>query len=93
MGERLRREGEIFNMPSACSGCCAASASPSTLESVFCVDALDAALALSESAGFHPDQGAPRTSEVFTGSLKQRQIFISTDGVGRALDDAFIERL
>jgi putative transposase len=42
---------------------------------------------------FNTDQGAQFTSDVFTGLLKQRQIQISMDGKGRAIDNIFIERL
>jgi putative transposase len=64
-----------------------------TLESAFCVEALEAALALSEPVVFNTDQGAQFTSDAFTGPLRARQILISMDGRGRALDNVFIERL
>ena len=64
-----------------------------TLEGSFCVEALEAALAQGEPVVFNTDQGAQFTSEAFTGQLKQRQILISMDGRGRALDNVFIERL
>jgi putative transposase len=64
-----------------------------TLEGRFCVEALEAALARGEPVVFNTDQGAQFTSEAFTGQLKQRQILISMDGRGRALDNVFIERL
>ena len=42
---------------------------------------------------FNTDQGAQFTSDVFTGLLKAREIQISMDGKGRAIDNIFIERL
>jgi putative transposase len=57
-------------------------------------DALD--LALSGKAKpeiFNTDQGSQFTSRLFLAPLIERQIAISMDGRGRALDNAFIERL
>ena len=42
---------------------------------------------------FNTDQGAQFTSSEFTERLKAQEILISMDGRGRALDNAFIERL
>jgi len=42
---------------------------------------------------FNTDQGSQYTSEEFTGILKSKQIKISMDGEGRALDNVFVERL
>jgi len=42
---------------------------------------------------FNTDQGSQFTSESFTGVLLNKQIAISMDGRGRALDNVFIERL
>jgi len=42
---------------------------------------------------FNTDQGAQFTSEVFTNRLEKRDITISMDGCGRAIDNIFIERL
>lgn len=42
---------------------------------------------------FNTDQGSQFTSEVFTGLLKEKNIQISMDGKGRAIDNIFIERL
>jgi putative transposase len=65
-----------------------------TLEASFCVEALRRAL---ERFGapeiFNSDQGAQFTSNQFTGVLAEREIKISMDGRGRALDNIFIERL
>ena len=64
-----------------------------TLEGSFCVEALEAALAQGETVVFNTDQGAQFTSDAFTHALRERQILISMDGRGRALDNVFIERL
>jgi putative transposase len=64
-----------------------------TLDVDFCIDALRAALACAHPVVFNTDQGAQFTSDVFLRELKDREILISMDGRGRALDNAFIERL
>lgn len=65
-----------------------------TLETDFCLRALDEAL---ERWGrpeiFNTDQGVQFTSEQFTGMLKEQGIQISMDGKGRCLDNVFVERL
>jgi len=65
-----------------------------SLDSGFCVEALKEAL---EKYGypeiFNTDQGSQFTSEVFTKELIDRNILISMDGKGRALDNIFVERL
>ena len=64
-----------------------------SLESEFCVSALDDAI---EKYGkpkiFNTDQGVQFTSEKFTTVLMHNSIEISMDGKGRALDNVFIER-
>jgi len=64
-----------------------------TLESSFCVEALEAALKIKQPEIFNTDQGTQFTSEDFTGILKDRDIAISMDGRGRCLDNIFVERL
>ena len=64
-----------------------------TLDSRFCISALQQALARAEPVIFNTDQGSQFTSPEFTRELRQRQILISMDGRGRALDNVFIERL
>ena len=64
-----------------------------TLETDFCVSALERALHVGQPEIFNTDQGSQFTSEVFTGKLKARNIAISMDGRGRALDNIFVERL
>ena len=64
-----------------------------SLESSFCVEALERALGLKSPDIFNTDQGSQFTSPSFTGTLEQAKIRISMDGRGRALDNIFIERL
>ena len=64
-----------------------------TLEGTFCLEALDEALGISQPEIFNTDQGSQFTSTAFTSRLEERGIAISMDGRGRALDNAFIERL
>lgn len=64
-----------------------------SLESAFCVAALDWALTRTRPEIFNTDQGAQFTSEVFTNRLEEQDITISMDGGGRAIDNIFIERL
>jgi putative transposase len=63
------------------------------LEGTFCCEALDEALAISQPEIFNTDQGCQFTSEAFTSRLLTRNIRISMDGRGRALDNVFVERL
>ncbi|MCB2263290.1 MAG: IS3 family transposase, partial [Candidatus Thiosymbion ectosymbiont of Robbea hypermnestra] len=64
-----------------------------TLDTGFCLTALDQALAHAQPAIFNTDQGSQFTSQDFTARLQARQIRISMDGKGRALDNVFVERL
>ncbi|MCI0354521.1 MAG: IS3 family transposase, partial [Acidobacteria bacterium] len=64
-----------------------------SLEGSFCLEALDAALALGQPEIFNSDQGSQFTSPAFTGRLQSRGVAVSMDGRGRALDNVFIERL
>lgn len=64
-----------------------------TMEAQFCVDALEQAFAFGQPEIFNSDQGAQFTADAFTTCLLQRNIRISMDGRGRALDNIFIERL
>ena len=64
-----------------------------TMESEFCVSALNRSLQVAKPEIFNTDQGSQFTSNVFTGILKEREIAISMDGRGRALDNIFVERL
>jgi putative transposase len=64
-----------------------------TLDSSFCVEALKKALALGTPEIFNSDQGSQFTGERFTNVLKDAGIRISRDGVRRAYDNIFVERL
>ena len=64
-----------------------------TLDELFCLDALDRALAQGQPDIFNTDQGAQFTALAFTSRLERAEIRISMDGRGRALDNVFIERL
>lgn len=64
-----------------------------TLDSNFCVRALERALDYATPEIFNSDQGSQFTSESFTKVLLSRGIQISMDGRGRALDNVYIERL
>jgi len=64
-----------------------------SLETDFCLQALEKALRLGKPEIFNTDQGSQFTSDAFTGRLQKADIAISMDGRGRALDNIFIERL
>lgn len=64
-----------------------------TLDSAFCVDALEEALTRGTPEVFNTDQGTQFTSEAFTRELRERGIQISHDGKGRYTDNIFVERL
>jgi transposase InsO family protein len=64
-----------------------------SLESDFCISALNRALIKAKPEIFNSDQGVQFTSQAFTSVLKEHQISISMDGRGRALDYVFVERL
>lgn len=65
-----------------------------TMDNSFCCEALDEALLLHGCPEiFNSDQGSQFTSEDFISRLTAKQISISMDGCGRALDNVFIERL
>lgn len=64
-----------------------------TLDAGFCLEALEAALAISQPDIFNTDQGVQFTSKDFTGKLQSCGIDISMDGRGRVFDNIFIERL
>jgi putative transposase len=64
-----------------------------TLDTHFCLAALDTALRHGQPRIFNTDQGAQFTSAVYTSRLEQAGIRISWGGRGRALDNVFVERL
>jgi len=64
-----------------------------TLDTPFCLSALEKALELSTPEIFNTDQGSQFTSREFTGRLEKGEILISMDGRGRVYDNIFVERL
>lgn len=64
-----------------------------TLDTAFCLEALEEALRRSIPDIFNTDQGSQFTSDDFTGRLTAAGIRISMDGRGRAFDNIFVERL
>jgi putative transposase len=65
-----------------------------TIDSGFCVEALEEALARhGKPRIFNTDQGAQFTSAAFTGKLEAASVAISMDGRGRFMDNILIERL
>ena len=65
-----------------------------TLDSAFCVDALEEALSAYGCPDiFNTDQGSQFTADAFTNTLHSHGISISMDGKGRWMDNVFIERL
>jgi putative transposase len=65
-----------------------------TMDSLFCVSALEEALArFGRPEIFNTDQGSQFTSAAFVGTLAKAGIRTSMDGRGRWMDNVFIERL
>ncbi len=65
-----------------------------TLDNTFCIEALEDALTCTatEPEIFNTDQGVQFTSHNFLSVLTSRQIQVSMDGKGRAIDNVTIER-
>lgn len=66
-----------------------------TLEADFCIEALNQAFISTGTTPeiFNTDQGSQFTSNDFINALKNKNIRISMDGKGRAIDNVFIERV
>lgn len=64
-----------------------------SLENTFCIEALEEALSISQPQIFNTDQGSQYTAVNFLKPLIDRDISISMDSRGRALDNVFVERL
>jgi putative transposase len=64
-----------------------------TLDTRFCLEAPEAALSQGQPEIFNSDQGAQFAARKFTSRLLAAGIRVSMDGVGRALDNVFVERL
>lgn len=63
-----------------------------SMETSFCLDALEAAFIKGIPEIFNSDQGSQFTSNRFVEALQQKQIQVSHDGKGRFIDNIFIER-
>jgi putative transposase len=64
-----------------------------TLDTEFCLVALDRAFGTAKPEIFNSDQGSQFTSDDFIRRLKDHGIQISMDGRGRFFDNIFVERL
>jgi len=65
-----------------------------TLETDFCIEAVEEAVArYGKPDIFNTDQGSQFTSSAFTGLLRHHGIRISMDGQGAWRDNVFVERL
>jgi len=65
-----------------------------TMDAAWCCQVLQKALSIyPQPEIFNTDQGSQFTSDDFTSILLNRNIRISMDGKGRALDNIFVERL
>lgn len=64
-----------------------------TLDTGFCLEALERALRISKPEIFNTDQGPQFTSVEFTKLLESAGVKVSMDGRGRVYDNIFIERL
>jgi putative transposase len=64
-----------------------------TMETGFCLAAMEAAFRFGQPEIWNSDQGSQFTAADFLAPLKKRGVRISMDGRGRALDNVFIERL
>ena len=64
-----------------------------SMQTSFCVEALERALAFGRPLIFNTDQGAQFTSRAYTSLLLEAGVSISMDGRGRALDNVYVERL
>jgi putative transposase len=64
-----------------------------TMDTDFCLEALEEALSKGRPEIFNTDQGSQFTSDAFTGMLLDQGIQVSMDGKGRYSDNIFVERL
>lgn len=65
----------------------------STLENIFCIQALKTALEINTTDIHNSDQGVQYTSVDYINVLEENRIRISMDGRGRCMDNIFTERL
>ena len=64
-----------------------------SMDTRFCIMALERALAKATPEIFNSDQGSQFTSTEFAGRLTKAGVMISRDGRGRVFDNIFVERL
>jgi putative transposase len=64
-----------------------------TLDGWFCLELLDEVLSQGQPEIFNTDQGVQFTATAFTSRLESAGVRVSMDGVGRCLDNVFVERL
>jgi len=64
-----------------------------TMDTAFCIEALQEALESGKPEIFNTDQGSQFTSNEYTKCLLDNGVKISMDGKGRCLDNIFVERL
>lgn len=64
-----------------------------SMETRFCLTALERALSIATPTIFNSDQGSQFTSTDFAGRLTDAGVLISRDGRGRVFDNIFVERL
>jgi putative transposase len=64
-----------------------------TLDGDFCLDMLEEALGRGKPEIFNTDQGVQFTAQAWTSRLESAGVQVSMDGVGRCLDNVFVERL
>lgn len=64
-----------------------------SLETAFCLEALDEALLIGKPEIFNSDLGSQFTSRDFVSRLTESGIAVSHDGRGRCFDNIFVERL
>jgi putative transposase len=64
-----------------------------TLETDFCLEALEQALARDTPEIFNSDQGVQFTSQAWIEQVEAAGSLVSMDGRGRVFDNIFIERL
>jgi putative transposase len=64
-----------------------------SLDADFCIELLQTVLTKGQCEIFNTDQGVQFTTPRFTQLLLDKNIQVSMDGRGRALDNIFVERL
>lgn len=64
-----------------------------TMETSFCLAALESSLAVAKPEIFNTDQGSQFTSNEFTGRLLEIGVAVSMAGKGRVYDNILVERL